>query len=85
MKATLSYMRQKHNILVLKSILRCFELAYELKVSFSKSKIEGGFGQMYYRKIFRGYKFLSIVYLGMLVGEIPGKNILQGIIEKMKK
>jgi len=31
-----------HNVIVLKGILRCFELVFGLKINFHKSKLSGG-------------------------------------------
>jgi len=79
------------NILVLKSILRCSELASSLNVNFHKNKLSE-IGLEHFT-IHRFYKILNccimkipFVYLGILVGgNHKSKYFWQGIIVKLKE
>ena len=79
------------NIMVIKSILRCFELAAGLKVNFIKSKI-GGVGvtknylQRFSKMLNCDTMQLPFSYLGMPIGDNPKKHYMwKDVVEKIRK
>ena len=69
------------NIITIKSVLRCFELASDLKINFHKSKI-GKLGineydmEMFSKVLNCSLMIVSFKYLGMMVGGNPKKQEL---------
>lgn len=78
------------NVLVMKSMLRCFELMSGIKINFFKSKLAGvvmdGDDTIWYARILN-FRIMEVlfVYLGIPVGANPRKKVTwEPLITKLK-
>lgn len=79
-----------HNIVVIKCVLRCFELTSDLEVNFHKSKlvgvaVDGSILFMYAYMLNCKQMYVPFVYLGIPVGgRSNGLQLWEPIIQKVR-